>query len=60
MVFAKWTDWSACALVDKKSQRAFQAVAIGIVLLTVWISYKNLATSIGQSVSHETRSASSI
>jgi hypothetical protein len=60
VVFAEWTDWSACALADKKSQGAFQAVAIGIVLLTVWISDKNLATSIGQSVSHETRSASSI
>jgi hypothetical protein len=60
VVFAERTDWSACALVDKKSQGAFQAVTIGIVLLTVWISDKNLATSIGQSVSHETRSASSI
>ena len=60
MVFAEWTNWSACALADKKSQGAFQAVAVGIVLLTVWISYENLATSIRQSVSHEARSASSI
>lgn len=60
MVFAEWTDWSACALADKKSQGAFQAVAVSVVLLTVWVSDENLTTSIGQSVSHETRSASSI
>jgi hypothetical protein len=47
MVFAEWTDWPACPLADKKSQGAFQAVTIGIVLLTVWVSDENLATSIG-------------